>query len=368
MNVQLRTQTAAGTAASKLGIADIDLHLGPPNWEAIYPFLAKRWIDHIATFGMSHRTGLNNGGPNYAKAQPAAARRDAWPPSGKPPGTDLDFIRSQHLDPYNVEFGTINTPTPSQSFMNPGLGTAICSALNDYAVEFLAKPEPRLKASITVNYEDAEGAVAEIRRWAGSPHIGHVYLLSRTAEPLGTPRYRPIFRAAAEAGIPVAMHAFGFGGNPNTSGGWASFYIEDMLAHAHSMQSQLISLIVEGVFEELPNLKFVMVEGGFGWVPSLGWRLDKHWKTLRSETPHLRMAPSEYIKRNVWLTTQPMEEPGNPKHLEDLIAWIGLDRLMFASDYPHWDFDDPMTSLPIRFNAEDSRKFYRGNAAAVYGR
>ncbi len=367
MNVQLRS-AADGTAASKLGIADIDLHLGPPSMEALFPFLAKRWVDHIATFGMSHRTGMVNGGPNYPKAQPAAARRDAWPPSGLPPGTDLDFVRSQHLDAFNVEFGTINPPTPSQNFMLPALDTAICAAMNDYQVEFWAKPEPRLKASVVVNYEDPEGAVREIERWAGSPYIGHVYLLSRTSEPLGGRRYRPFFEAAVAAGMPVAMHAFGFGGNPNTSSGWASFYIEDMLAHAASVQGQLTSMVVEGVFEALPGLRFVMIEGGFGWVPSLSWRLDKHWKTLKRETPHLTMAPSEYIKRNVWFTTQPMEEPGNPQHLADLIGWIGLERLLFASDYPHWDFDDPMTSVPIRFSAEDAQRFYRRNAAAVYGR
>jgi predicted TIM-barrel fold metal-dependent hydrolase len=367
VNIQVRAQGTGGTAASKQGIADIDLHLGPPNWEALHPFMAKRWVEHAAVFGMSHRTGLQGGAPNYPKAQPAAARRDAWPPSGKPPGTDLDFIRSQHLDPYGVEFGTINPPTPSQNFMNPALGNAVCAALNDYQVEFLAKPERRLRASIAVNYEDAEAAVAEIRRWAGSPYIGHVYLLSRTGEPLGTQRYRPIFRAAAEAGIPVAMHAFGFGGRPNTPGGWASYYIEDMLAHAQSMQAQLTSMVVEGVFEELPALKFVMIEGGFGWVPSLCWRLDKHWRTLKLETPHLRMSPSEYIRRNVWFTTQPMEETGNAQFLADMIGWIGLERLMFASDYPHWDFDDPMTALPIRLDAAQSRAYYRGNAAAVYG-
>jgi predicted TIM-barrel fold metal-dependent hydrolase len=367
LNVQVRASSAAGSAASRLGIADIDLHLGPPNWEAVYPFLAKRWIDHVATFGMSHRTGLQGGAPNYPKAQPAAARRDAWPPSGKPPGTDLDFIRSQHLDAYNVEFGTINPPTPSQSFRYPGLGAAMCAALNDYQVEFLAKPERRLRASIAVNYEDADAAVAEIERWAGSPYIGHVYLLSRTAEPLGTKRYRKIFAAAVAAGFPVAMHAFGFGGNPNTSSGWASYYIEDMLGHAASVQSQLTSMVVEGVFEELPGLRLVVIEGGFGWVPSLCWRLDKHWRTLKLETPHLSMAPSEYVRRNVWFTTQPMEEPAVSAHLEDLIGWIGLERLMFASDYPHWDFDDPMTALPIKLDAAQGRAFYRGNAAAVYG-
>ncbi len=53
------------------------------------------------------------------------------------------------------------------------------------------------------------------------------------------------------------------------------------------------------------------------------------------------MAPSEYLKRNVWVSTQPMEEPEVPRHLIDTLEWIGWDRIMFASDYPHWDFDDP---------------------------
>lgn len=369
MNVQLRPDGNPNAATTtRLGIADIDLHLGPPSITALYPFLARRWIDHIETYGMSHRTGGHNGMPNYPKAQPAAARRDAWPPSGLPPGTDIGFIRSQHLDPFNVELGLINPPTPSNSFQLPALGNAMCTAMNEYQVEFLVKPEPRLRASLVVNYEDSAGAVAEIERCAGRPEFGHVYLLSRTGEPIGGQRYRPIFEAAVAANLPVAMHAFGFGGNPNTTSGWASYYIEDMLGHAASVQSQLTSMIVQGVFEQLPALRFVLIEGGFGWVPSLAWRLDKHARRLHSETPHLKLLPSEYIRRNVWFTTQPMEEPAVSAHLHDTIGWIGIDRLLFASDYPHWDFDDPMSSLPIRFEADAARAFYRTNAAAVYGR
>ena len=366
MNVQIRP-TINSTSESKLAIADCDLHLGPPSVRDLHPFLERRWIDHIATFGMAHRTGVQNGLPNYPKAQPNAARRDAWPPSGKPPGTDLDFIRSQHLDPFNIELGLINPPTPSNSFMLPALGNAMARAMNEYQVEFLVKPEPRLRASLVVNYEDTAGAVAEIERCAGRPEFGHVLLLSRTGEPIGSRSYWPIFEAAVRARLPVAMHAFGFGGNPNTSSGWGSFYLEDMVGHAQSCQAQLTSMVIAGVFERLPSLRFVLIEGGFGWVPSLAWRLDKHWRTLRSETPHLKLLPSEYIRRNVWFTTQPMEEPAVRAHLLDTIEWIGWDRLLFASDYPHWDFDHPMTAVPVPFTKAQSLAFYRGNAAAVYG-
>ena len=368
MNVQLRDRSTPPTASSKLAIADCDLHLGPASLTELHPWLSKRWQAHMETYGASHRTGMQQGLPSYPKAQPAAARRDAWPPSGKPPGTDLDFTRSQHLDPNNIAFGLVNPPTPSNSFMNPGLGNAICRAMNDFQVECLVAPEPRLRASVSVNYEDTAGAVAEIERCAGNPAFGHVLLLSRTGSPMGSSRYFPIFEAAAAAGLPVAVHAFGFGGNPNTSSGWASFYIEDMVGHAQSCQAQLTSMIVEGVFERLPRLRFVLIEGGFAWLPPLAWRLDKLWKTLRSETPHLRRSPSEYIHEQVWLTTQPMEEPEPREHLLDTIAWIGWDHLLFATDYPHWDFDDPVHALPLRITAEQRQMFFRDNARHVYGR
>jgi hypothetical protein len=98
---------------------------------------------------------------------------------------------------------------------------------------------------------------------------------------------------------------------------------------------------MEGIFERLPDLKVVLIECGFGWLPALGWRLDKHWKRLKDEVPHLRMAPSEYIRKHFWVTTQPMEETEEPEHLIEVMNWIGMDRIMFSSDYPHWDFDDP---------------------------
>jgi len=111
----------------------------------------------------------------------------------------------------------------------------------------------------------------------------------------------------------------------------------------------------------------VLIEGGFGWVPSLCWRLDRVTDRLRGETPHLSRRPSEYIREQVWFTTQPMEEPEPREHLRDAIEWIGWDRLLFASDYPHWDFDDPMTALPLRIDAAERHAFYLGNAAGVYG-
>ena len=85
-----------------------------------------------------------------------------------------------------------------------------------------------------------------------------------------------------------------------------------------------------------------MIEAGFGWAPSLSWRLDKSFERLHSEVPHLKRKPSEYIRDHIFWTTQPMEDPERRDHLFDVIDWIGWDKLLFATDYPHWDFDEPI--------------------------
>ena len=219
-----------------------------------------------------------------------------------------------------------------------------------------------------VPYEDGRASAAEIESRAGDPNFAQVLLLTRTAEPLGRRRYWPIFEAAAAAGLPVGIHAFGYGGTPVTGGGWPSYYIEEMVGHAQCQQAILASMVLEGVFERLPTLKVVLIEAGFAWLPALCWRLDKLWARMRDEVPHVKRPPSEYIKSQVWLTTQPMEEPEPRKHLLDAIDWIGWDRLLFATDYPHWDFDDPARALPVQIGAEQKRQFFLENALKVYGR
>jgi predicted TIM-barrel fold metal-dependent hydrolase len=135
---------------------------------------------------------------------------------------------------------------------------------------------------------------------------------------------------------------------------------------AQSFQAQLISLVCEGVFEHFPTLKIVLIEGGFAWLPALKWRLDRSWRRLRDEVPHVPGLPSDYIDRHVWLTTQPMEEPPQPEHFLQLIEELGAERLLFATDYPHWDFDSPDQALPVRLAPAVERKIMAENARALY--
>ncbi len=366
MNIQ--TVKSQLNGANRLSVIDCDVHPRSKNLDALKPYMTQRWWDYLQTYGMRKRHGFAKGHP-YPKSQPAdGQRRDAWPPEGGQPGTSLPFMRKQLLDAYGIDHGILNPLSPTgQGDQNPELSAAVASANNLWQLAEWIDKEPRLKGSIVVPYEDPQAAVEEIRKHAGDKRFAHVLLMSRTMEALGRRRYWPIFEAAVEAGLPVGIHVFGFSGYASTNTGACSFYIEEMTEHETSCSALVTSLIMEGVFERFSTLKIVLIESGFAWLPALGWRLDKTWARMRGEVPHVKRPPSEYIRSNIWVTTQPMEEPENPAHLADIIEWIGWDKLMFASDYPHWDFDDPFVVIPAAFGDQRREQILSGNARKLYG-
>ena len=131
--------------------------------------------------------------------------------------------------------------------------------------------------------------------------------------------------------------------------------------------THMASMIAHGVFEKWPGLYFVVIECGIAWVPSVLWRLDANFKALRKETPWLKMLPSEYFSRNIRFSTQPLEMPATKiEHLwAALEAMDGRNTLMFASDYPHWDYDN-LDGLHIPPDWRED--ILGGNALKVYPR
>jgi uncharacterized protein len=132
------------------------------------------------------------------------------------------------------------------------------------------------------------------------------------------------------------------------------------------MASQVASFVFEGVFDRFPALKIVFVEGGFAWLRPLVLRMEDAFDRHHDDVRHLSRRPAEYVRDHIWLTTQPIEEPSEPAHLEDLLEDVGVDRLLFASDYPHWDFDRPDRAVPSRIGNESRRKIMGDNARALY--
>jgi predicted TIM-barrel fold metal-dependent hydrolase len=308
------------------------------------------------------------GTPAYPRMQPAPARADSWPPNGGPPGCDLDFMREQHLGPNGVEIGILHAMrVGGYDQRNLEFGAALSSALNDWQAHDWVDKEPRLRGSIHVPQEYPDVAVKEIEKRAGDRRFAQVTCAPLTIEPLGRNRYRRMLAATAASGLPLGLHIGGMSGHAVSGGGWPSYYFEHHFTNMTSIEALVTSLVFEGVFEELPKLKVVLVECGFGWVPPLCWRMDKHWARMRDEVPHVNRPPSEYVREQIWFTTQPIEETADPRHLTQLIDWIGWDRLLFSTDYPHWDYDDPAHAFKIKLDKRQQAMIYRDNAKAVYG-
>jgi uncharacterized protein len=364
MNIAVRQ----ANATQRLQVVDCDIHPVYRTTAELHPFMSARWREHMATFGTHFRHGLTGQLP-YPRMMAAGMRVDSFPEDGGPPGSNLDLMRKQHLDANGVEYGMlIALSRGGMEERNLDFGAALSSAINDWQLECWVKKEPRLRAAIVVPQENTAYAVTEIEKRAGDPAFVQIMISPRSSDPLGHRRYWPIYAAAESCDRPLALHVAGYsGGHPSTGSGWPTFYIQEHYAMSTGMQNTLASLVFEGVLERFPKLKIVMIEGGFAWLPALTWRMDKHWEHMRAETPHLKRRPSEYVREHIWFTTQPIEEPENPEHLGDIMKWIGWDRLMFSTDYPHWDFDDPRQAFKTRLTEEQKAKIFRDNAKAFYG-
>jgi predicted TIM-barrel fold metal-dependent hydrolase len=356
-------EAPARATGSTLGIIDCDIHPYPKPG-AFNPYLSERWRKHLAEYGKFNCGPYADRG-TYPRFQPNLSRRDSWPPGGGLPGSDIGFLREQLLDRYNIAYGVLEPLLGANSSRNLDEAAALCSAMNDWQAHDFVDPEPRLRASILVPQDDPAASVKEIEKRAGDWRFAQIQLGSKTTEPLGRRRYWPIFAAAQANGLSIGLHVGGTLSSAPSAGGWPQFYIEDHHVLVHSMQNQAASLILEGVFDAFPKLKVVLIEGGFGWAPQLAWRLDAHWAKMRDEAP-LQRKPSEYMRTNLWFATQPVEEPEHPDDLRQVFDWIGWDRMVFSSDYPHWDFDDAHTAFRFQMTEAEKRQLFRDNALSVY--
>jgi predicted TIM-barrel fold metal-dependent hydrolase len=356
------TETERSQRKTRRAIYDADIHVDVARPEDLDEFMPAEWVEHRATYGGRYHYGLD-----YPRFHARAARHDAWPPSGLPPGADLDFLREQLLDGWNVESAVMAPLLGGGQQLNTRYGAVFAAAINDWQIARWCEPEPRLKASVTVPWEDAEASVAEIERVGDDRRFVQIHLLARAIEPLGRRRYWPIYRAAAERGLPVAIHLGGWGGGPLTGAGSPSFYIEERTGMITGFQDQVTSLVFEGVLEEIPDLKIVLAEGSWGWLLPLMWRLDRAWELHRSEVPHVAKPPSQTIRERFWITTQPVEEPPREDQLVEFFDRLDMDgHILFATDYPHWDFDAPDQVLSRRLGEERLDRIMGENARALF--
>ncbi len=358
--------SALPKAGSRFPVIDCDIHPQFQTRDELAQFLPKQWQEYANTWGGFYRQALADT-LSHPRMAPDVARNDSYPPKG-PPGSDLAFMQEQHLDPNNVEYGMLmplNRGPGNQR--NLDFGAALAHAVNEWQIAYWTDRDKRLRASIVVAQDDPESAIAEIKLRAKDKNFLQIMLPPRTIEPLGRRRYWPIYQAAVDHNLPLVLHVSGINGYGSTASGFPSWYIEEHHSNVQGMQNLITSMVFEGVFERFPDLRVVLVEGGVVWAQALRWRLDKHWHHFRAELPHIKKAPSEYVSKHFWFTTQPLDEPERAEDLPAVFQDIGTDRIMFSTDYPHWDFDDPKFVVnKLGLKPDVAQQIFTGNAKALY--
>ena len=353
---------------SGVDLVDADFHPSPASFEEFRDYFPKgvrdaHWVSHWAS---------SRGAPIYAPPNRGSGTRlDATPPGGGPPASDPAFAEKELFEHLKVDY-IVLIPITHAGMPDPEQEAALCSATNAWLADtWLSRHNGhgRYRGSICVAPGRPDLAAAEIERWKGHPYFVQVLMSPSTHQPLGQERFAPIHRAAAANGLPLALHVFQR--TPGTAlltpTGHPSFYFEHHAQYPQIYMPHLVSFVMEGVFARLPELKLVLVEGGVSWLLPVMWRMDAVWDAYGAEVPTVTRRPSDYVKENVRLTTQPIEEPKDRALLVRYLEWMEAERLLlFSTDYPHWDFDDPRQvarwlpeAIRTRIFAQNAVELYR---------
>jgi len=304
-------------------IIDSDVHCAAPALSEILPFLDEHWTEYIGENG-------------FRKPTTVAYTYPPWLPqvATSTESTTLDKLRENVLD--RSAYAVLNCYYGLEPIRHPYFAAAMATALNDWTRSQWLDKDDRLLGSIVVTPQHADLAAAEIDRVAGDGRFVQVLLPVRSWEAYGNRRYAAIWEAAARHDLALAIHFGGWAGNPPSGAGWLDSYVEEYAAVAQVFEAQVSSLVVEGIFETHPNLRLVLLESGWTWLPALMWRLDKEWRSQRREVPWIKRPPSQYIRDHVRATVQPLDVPERASHLAEILVHLGSDEmLMYSSDYPH---------------------------------
>ena len=341
---------------------DCDVHPTVPSLQAILPYLEPMWQDMVERRGLDELNSIS-----YPANSPLTVRAD-WRGADGKAATTAAQLAKDCLDPFGTGIAILNCLYGVQLFFNEDMARAFARAVNDWIRAEWLDRDSRLRAAIVLPMQNTEFAVAEIERLAPDKRFVQVLLLVSDETPPGRRQHWPVYEAAARHGLAVGIHAGSNYRNPPSPVGWTTYHTEDYVNQGVAFQTALTSLIAEGVFARIPDLKVVLLESGFTWLPGYIWRLTKFWKGTRQEIPWVTEPPMDYIRRNIRFSLQPVDGPPDPAELNRLIEHMDSDELLlFSTDYPHWQFDGTQ-ALPPGLSADLVRKITVDNPLATYAR
>ena len=350
-------------------VFDVDIHESFAALDDLVPHLDEPWKGLVGRGewkGFTQPFVYWTSGGSYWTPE----RADGEAPSNmQTSASDYGVMKDLLLDAFDIERGILTGyfyPVMLGE-MQVEFASALAAAYNDFQVERWLSKDDRFLGSIHVAPQDPQGAAREIDRLGSHPQMVQVMLaLGGLKRAYGDPFFLPIFEAAQRNNLAIATHH-----NTYAEGalGMGRYYVERHVLIPQVTMATLISLVFNGVFDRFADLRFILLEGGFTWLPHLLWRMDREYKSLRQEVPWVKKLPSEHIVGDgrVKLATQPTEDL-SAEEWTKVVELIGSDEaLVFATDYPHFDFDSPTRALPNALPEDLKRKILYDNARAFYG-
>ena len=347
---------------AEAGSIDCDVHPAVPDVSVLLPYLDTFWRDSVVDRGLS---SLDSN--SYPLKSPLTSRPE-WRGKNGLAAADVAQVTDQVFGRWQSGFAILNCLYGVQLLFSEDMAAAFSRAINDWIAKEWLDRDPRLRASIVIPMQSTEYAVDEIERCAKDKRFVQVLVLAMQEVPLGRRHYWPIYAAAIRHGLPLGIHSGSAYRNPVTALGWPTWYIEDYAAQSQGFQGQVASLITEGVFAKLPELKVVLIESGVTWLSAFLWRFDKFWRGLRTEVPWVDRSPGEIVRDHFRLTIQPLDTPDHAETVERAIEHLRSDDiLLYASDYPHWQFDGDDV-MPAGISPALQKRIAVDNPLATYTR
>ena len=249
-------------------------------------------------------------------------------------------------------------------------------AYDRWLEDFCADSNGRLIAVAHLSLGDPHDAAKELRRAVANGARGGVLLpYTHDGKPHGHPDHDPLFAAACDLGVPLGIHT---GIDPVTRDLYRRYdgltwpdaipqgiwFLQLMFSQA--VQQAFSTFFLHGTFDRFPELKLVVLEAGAGWLGFWMDRMDAMFAGALRLTMPLRDLPSTYVRRNVWISADPDE-----RALAAIVPYVGADRFVWASDYPHSDhtggYIEHVLALARLLPDESARRALVGaNAAALY--
>jgi len=276
--------------------------------------------------------------------------------------------RIRDMDEEGVDVQLMLPPTPPPSD-DVEIEVGFIRAGHRFTNDFCSKYPHRLKSLVVVSNKAVDVAVEEIKTWARAPWVAGIYPHLDEGFPIDHPDLEPIWAAANEAGLCVAHHSFteGFPGYRDL---WDNPFLGRSASHPWAAMRAMAAFFGAGIMERYPNIRYCILESGFGWLPFWAARLDDQSDYISYALPeNLAHKPSEYITSGRFFASVVIHE--GEKMTKMVSDYLGDGLLMYSSDYPHPESRFPgSTDVVLEWKSlgdEAMRKMLWDNATKCFG-